>query len=149
MLLMPMLMPTWMWMPTRMRMTMLLLGVFLWLFSLAERNKDQKMPARQQQWPTTIIIANGNNKLGLRQKRNTKFLWEERARVVFSRRQDGNNNRNNKGVTRWENKITHTHTKSDSHKKLLKVSVSGVCVRVSGRDSPEKSFQLEIELCVP
>jgi len=64
--------------------------LFLWLFSLAERNKDQKMPARQQQWPTTIIIANGNNKLSLRQKRNTKYenVWEKRTRVVFSRRQE-------------------------------------------------------------
>jgi len=86
--------------------------LFLWLFSLAERNKDQKMPARQQQWPTTIIIANGNNKLSLRQKRNTKMCGKS-ERESFShddRNNSNNNNNNNKGATRLENKIKHTHT---------------------------------------
>jgi len=89
--------------------------LFLWLFSLAERNKDQKMPARQQQWPTTIIIANGNNKLSLRQKRNTKYenVWEKRRRVVFSRRQE--QQQQQKQQQQRSNEIgkqnqTHTHT---------------------------------------
>jgi len=100
--------------------------LFLWLFSLAERNKDQKMPARQQQWPTTIIIANGNNKLSLRQKRNTKYenVWEKRTRVVFSRRQEQQQQQKQQQRSNEIGKQNQTHTHTHEERLSQKAAQS-------------------------